>query len=121
MIRTFAALAALAVVPTVAAAQTYAPSTFTDPSAVTVLGQRPDSYAIVVNVAGKTPALVSREIWEAAYTACERAPLTGNAMDLRVESMQACVTQARWDASAQYRRILDRQGAYGRVYQTALR
>ncbi len=95
MIRTLAA------VPSFAAAQTYVD----DDSGVTVLGHAPDSYSIVINVAGKSPREVSREIWQAAYTACDRAPSTGNVMDNRPSAYQACVTQAEWGASAQYRDI----------------
>jgi len=100
MIRTLAAIAALAALPTLAAAQSYS-----DDSGFTVRGHRPDTYSIVINVAGKSPRQVHREIWDAAYTACERAPSTGNIMDDRPAAMQACVTQAEWDASAQYRDI----------------
>ena len=104
MIRTIAAIAALVAVPAIASAQGYYVD---DANNVTVFGQRPDSYSIVINVAGKAPGEVRREIRDAAYTACRRAPSSGNALDDRPFYQQWCVTQAQNDADSQYDRILD--------------
>jgi hypothetical protein len=101
MIRTLAALAALAAVPTIAAAQSAS-----DDTGLTVLRQRPDSYSIIIQTAGKTPQAVRREISDAAYTACNRLPPSSNRADNTVTGMITCVNQARWDASVQYDRIL---------------
>ena len=100
MIRTLAAVAALAAVPAIAAAQ---PAYYSaDNSNVTVLHQRPDQYSIVLNVAGMDRQTVSNEIWRAAYTVCRRAPQTGNIKDNTVTAMRTCINQARSDAMFQY-------------------
>ncbi len=104
MIKTLAAIAALAALPTIASAQGY----YDDPSAVTVYGRHHwedrdrGTYSIVISTAGKSPDEVSREIDSAAQEACSRAPLTGNRVDDGVSGYQACVTGAEQDASAQY-------------------
>jgi hypothetical protein len=67
-----------------------------------------NGYSIAVHTAGKTPARVHREIWNASYIACEQAPTSGNVKDLTVEAMQTCVTQAQWDGALQYRQIQGR-------------
>ena len=106
MIKTLAAIAALAALPTIASAQGY----YEDPSSVTVYGHHRDrdSYSIVIDTAGKPTGEVMREISNAAYEACARAPSTGNIMDDRPPAIQACVTQATQDADAQFYAI--RQG-----------
>ena len=103
MIRTLAAIAALAALPGLATAQ----SPQHDPSGVTVRGHS-NSYSIAINTRGKAPAAVRREIWKASYVVCERAPFSGNVKDLTVEAMQTCVTQAQGDGVAQYHHILHR-------------
>ena len=100
MIRTLAAVTALAAIPTFAAAQTWA----YDSSGLTVRAA-PNAYSITIDVAGKAPWTVHREIWDAAYTVCQRAPMTGNVADLKVEAMQTCVHEAQWNAEAQYDRM----------------
>ena len=114
MIRTLAALAAFAALPAIAAAQT----SYNDPvGGVIVQGQPRDAYVITINTLGKDEPTVRREIWDAAYTACNRAPRTGNVLDIRVEATQTCVAQAAWDANAQFDQILDqRRNGYYRTY-----
>ena len=114
MIRTLAALAAFAALPAIAAAQT----SYNDPvGGVVVQAQPRDAYVITINTLGKDEPTVRQEIWDAAYTACNRAPRTGDALDIRVEATQACVSQAAWDANAQFDQILDqRRSGYSRYY-----
>ncbi|HTK34251.1 MAG TPA: hypothetical protein VL358_03045 [Caulobacteraceae bacterium] len=102
MIRILAAVAALAALPTAVAAAPAA-SDQTDPAGI-VVQARPYSYSIVIHTRGRDPSTVRREIWDAAYTACDRAPLTSNVKDLTVEAMQTCVNKAGWDGILQYSR-----------------
>ena len=103
MIRTFAALAALAAaVPAIAAAQT------PPADSVTVYGQRPDSYSVRIPTAGKDAAEVRREIFDTSYFVCQMAPMTGNRADYTVDAMQTCVSKAQQDAVQQYDRMIDR-------------
>ena len=112
MIRTIAAVAALAAIPALAVAQpnynypTDRNGTIIAADELTVQGQLPDRYSIRLNVAGKSDRQVHEEIWDAAYTACQRAPLT-SAADMHVDSLHACVSRAEMSASAQYNDILN--------------
>jgi predicted secreted protein len=106
MIRTLAVAAAIAALPALAAAQTdYGTSSHSN---VTVLHQRPDQYSIILDVTGRDPQTVRREIWNFAYTACRRAPRTGNVKELTVDAQHACVSQAQSDAMLQYNQIMGR-------------
>src|SRR5579872_2224850 len=97
MIRTLAAVAALAVLPTIAAAQS-------SPGLI-IRGLPPESYSLTLDVAGKAPSTVSREIWDATYTVCTRAPTTGDRTELTVDNWANCVNQAVSGAVAQYDQI----------------
>jgi hypothetical protein len=100
MIRKFAAVIALAVLPTIAAAQTPDAS-----PGLIIRGLPPDSYSLTLDVAGKAPSTVSREIWDAAYTVCTRAPTTGDRTELTVDNWANCVNEAVSGAVAQYDQI----------------
>jgi hypothetical protein len=105
MIRTLAAIAALAALPTLAAAQ--GPN---DSSGLTVPATGPASaYAVTIDIAGKAPSVVRNEIWDAAEAACQRAPMTDNRADFPAETWLTCVNQAAYQASVQYDRILKGQ------------
>jgi hypothetical protein len=100
MIRILAAVAAFAVLPTLAVAQ----STPTA-SEVVVSAARADKDTIVIPVAGKDEKAVRAEIWQAVYTVCQRLPVSSNLADNTVDGWITCVNEAQWDAISQYRNI----------------
>ena len=113
MTRILAAVAALGVLPMIAAAQPSvsqpsASQSFGRQSEVVVRAPPPVDYSIVIYVAGKTPRTVHSEIWSAAYTVCQRVPTGSNAADRSIDGLITCVNHAQSDAAAQYRQILDR-------------
>ncbi len=108
MIKTIAAIAAFAALPALASAQGWR-----DDSSITILGQRPGSYSIVIQTAGKSPREVEREIVDAANTACERAPSTGDIMADRPPAFFTCVGAAEREANDRYAAI---RQAYGYGY-----
>ena len=97
MIRKLAAVIALTVLPTIAAAQ--------GSTGLIIRGLPPDSYSLTLDVTGKAPSTVSREIWDAAYTVCTRAPTTGDRTELTVDNWANCVNEAVSGAVAQYDQI----------------
>jgi len=122
MMRVLTALAAVAALPAVAYAQAAAPPTspatpsaFDDFEGVVVPGQPRDAYVIRINVAGKDELTVRREIWEAAWVACNRAPRTTSPLDARPFTMQWCATEASWNATMQYNEILENRRQDGAV------
>jgi len=82
---------------------------------LTVYVQPRDAYVIRLDTRGKDAATVYREISHAAQIACARAPRTGNALETRPTAVQSCVSQASWDARAQFHRIQE-QRRYGGYY-----
>jgi len=87
---------------------------------LTVYVQPRDAYVIRLDTRGKDPATVYREISHAAQIACARAPRTGNALETRPTAVQSCVSQASWDARAQFHRIQEQRG-YGGYYAYSAR
>ena len=100
MIRTLAAVAALASLPALAHAQPYD----YDPNGIVVQAQPRDAYVITISTAGKDESTVRQEIWDAANTACDRAPVD-NPLDLRLEARSACVAEAEYKALSQFKDI----------------
>ena len=101
MIRTMAFTLALAAVPMVAAAQS-------DTGSLTIHGRPTDSYSMAIDVRGKSVRQVRQEIWDAAHTVCERAPLTGDATELTVDNWISCVNAAMTNADQDYDRMIGR-------------
>ncbi len=108
MIRTLLIAAAVAAIAPAAFAQ----PAYSDSNDVIVQGQPRDAYIIRVDTYGKDEATIRREISDAANTACQRAPSTGNHTDIGVNALQGCITQANSDALVQLGRVLEsrRQG-----------
>ena len=104
MIRTLLVAAALTVAAPAAFAQDFTSDDYAN--GVTVQGQLPDSYIIRIDTRGKDERSIRAEIWDAAWTACQRAPSTGNFADVHVASMEACVSQANDDAVAQLHGVM---------------
>ena len=72
MIRTLLVAAALTVAAPAAFAQDFTSDDYAN--GVTVQGQLPDSYIIRIDTRGKDERSIRAEIWDAAWTACQRAP-----------------------------------------------
>ena len=99
MIRTLAAIAALAVAaPAIARAQPYATPTVGE---IVVHGHT-NVYRIVLNTAGKSPRRVRHEIAYAANKACERVNDDWAGAGASSSDMEECVRRARTDAERQY-------------------
>jgi hypothetical protein len=104
MIRTLMAVMAFTAAPAISqAAAQPAPDQF---GGVVVQAPPRDAYVIVLDVTGKDPAEVRKMIWNASWTACERAPRTGNAVEIRPTYSQWCATQAAWGAMQQFDEIV---------------
>ena len=104
MIRTLAAIAALAVaVPAIASAQTTITTTETTTTVpeIVVHGHT-NVYRIVLNTAGKSPRRVKHEIAYAANKACERVNDDWAGAGASSSDMDECVRRARTDAERQY-------------------
>ena len=102
MVRKLVIIAALAAIPAFASAQAASDD-------LIIRAPSPDSYSMTINTAGKSPSAVRDEIWDAAHTVCNRAPLTGNRADFTVDSWVTCVNQALSGAATQYDAILKRR------------
>ena len=107
MKRRVAAIAALfAAVPAVALAAA-AQSGANDPlGGVVVQGQPRDAYVIRINTQGKDEAAIRKEIWNASWEACQRAPRTANVLEIRPTYMSWCASQAAYNAMLQLDDIL---------------
>jgi hypothetical protein len=104
MIRTLAAIAALAVaVPAIASAQTTITTTETTTTVpeIVVHGHS-NVYRIVLSTAGKSPRRVHHEIAYAANKACERVNDDWAGAGASANEMDDCVRRARSDAERQY-------------------
>jgi hypothetical protein len=88
--------AALAAVPYAAQAQS------ADVGGVVVEGQPRNAYVMRVTTAGKTDQAVRQEIWATAWTACNRAPRTGNQVETRPNQTQWCAMEAAQNALQQF-------------------
>jgi len=105
MIRTLAAIAALAVaVPAIASAQTTTITTTETTTTVPeiVVHGHSNVYRIVLSTAGKSPRRVHHEIAYAANKACEKANDDWLGTGASLSDMDACVSAARRDAERQY-------------------
>jgi hypothetical protein len=80
-----------------------------DSQGLTVYGQPRDAYVIRLATRGKDIPTLRREISEAAYVACRRAPRTGNVLEIRPTYMSTCVNQARFDAQRQLDVLADQR------------
>jgi hypothetical protein len=104
MIRTFAAIAALAIAaPAIASAQTTVTTTTTTQTVgeIVVHGHS-NVYRIVLNTAGKSPRRVRHEIAYAANKACEKVNDDWAGAGASANAIDECVRIARADAERQY-------------------
>ena len=107
MNRRVAAIAALfGAVPALALAAA-SPSGANDPlGGVIVQGQPRDAYVIRINTQGKDEPTIRKEIWNASWDACQRAPRSANVLDIRPTYMSWCASQAAYSAMLQLDDIL---------------
>ena len=119
LMRTLLAAAAVGalILPATALAQSD-PSLGGDVGGVIIQGQPRDAYVIRIDTLGKDAPQIRREIWQAAWTACERAPRTGNVLETRPSQMQWCASEASRGAFMQLEAILDKRArdSYVAVY-----
>ena len=80
-----------------------------DMGGIVVPCQPRNAYVIRLNTQGKEPAAIRQEIWSAAWTACQRAPRTGNVLEIRPTAMHACATEAAWRGMVQLENILEKR------------
>jgi hypothetical protein len=100
MIRNLLMAAALmAAAPVAAFAQ---PAATGSVGGVVVEGQPRNAYVMRVTTAGKDNATIRQEIWSTAWTACNRAPRTGNTLETRPNQTQWCAMEAASNALRQF-------------------
>lgn len=102
-----AAIGAAALITAAAAGAAHAQGYASDTSGLTVYGQPRDAYVIRIPTRGKDIPTLRRQISDAAYVACWRAPRTGNVLEMRPTYLSTCVNQARFDANRQLDRVVD--------------
>jgi hypothetical protein len=105
MIRTLAAIAALAIAaPAIASAQTTITTTTETTTTVPeiVVHGHGNVYRIVLNTAGKSPRRVRHEIAFAANKACEKVNDDWAGAGASASAIDECVRIARSDAERQY-------------------
>ena len=110
MNRGIAAAAALfAALPALAVAAPAQPAASDSIGGVFVQGQPRDAYIIRVNTQGKDEPTIRREIWNASWEACQKAPRTGNVLEIRPTYMTWCASQAAYDAMRQLDDVLSKR------------